>query len=78
MKGKRPDLKNAWRFGCEVWVCKSKGVWVGPSSAHPDGHKVHWPIAETVTVERDVCFEGGASFVGDIGEETLVTTLPAL
>jgi hypothetical protein len=77
MTGKRPDLKHARRFGCEVWVRESKGIWVGPSSDDPDGHKVHWPMTGAVTVEHNVRFEDGTSFEGDMGEETLVATLPA-
>jgi hypothetical protein len=77
MTGKTPDLKRARRFGGEVWAHESKGVWVGPSSNDPDGHKVYWPATGTVTVERDVRFEDEMSFGGEMRDETLAATLPA-
>jgi hypothetical protein len=69
MTGKRPDLKRTRRFGCKVWVHENEGVWVGPSSTIPDGHKVYWPGARTTTVECSVRFEDGTEFGGETSAE---------
>jgi hypothetical protein len=81
MTGEKPDLSRARKFGCRIWVrvhggskLDKRGVeakWVGPSMETPDSHKVYWPQKGTVTVERNVRFDGETDFAGEKDESNV-------
>jgi transposase InsO family protein len=80
--GAKPDLSKARGFGCKVFVkskTKSKleekanpARWIGLSEDTKGGHLVYWPEKNTISVERNVRFLDGTTFVGE--DDIVVTT----
>ena len=67
LTGNKPDLRGFREWGYRVWVRNEKtvklggrvdeGVWVG-FDEQSKGCQVYWPKKQTVTVERNVYFDG--------------------